>query len=157
MYVTEYGVADVRGRTDEDCIAAMTAITDARFQTALIAAATRGGKLPRDFALPAGTAGNTPAQLRSALAPLRRDGTLPEYPLGSDFTPVEQRLARALGWLKGRTADRSGRLRTVLRALPGGATNDHEAAERMSLQNPRGLREIVESRLLALALRETRG
>ena len=157
VYVTEYGVADVRGRTDEDCIAAMTAITDTRFQAALIEAATRAGKLPRDFALPAVTAGNTPARLRSALAPLRREGTLPEYPLGSDFTPVEQRLARALGWLKGRTADRSVRLRTVLRALPGGATNDHEAAERMSLQNPSGPGEIIESRLLALALRETRG
>ncbi|MFC7446823.1 acetyl-CoA hydrolase/transferase C-terminal domain-containing protein [Rhodococcus daqingensis] len=157
VYVTEYGVADVRGRTDEDCVAAMAGVTDARFQAALVEAAERSGKLPPDFALPARATGNTPDGLRSALAPLRHDGTLPDYPLGSDFTAVEQRLAKALGWLKGRTAGRAGRLRTVLRALPGGATDDHEAAERMSLRSPTGLGEIVESRLLALALRETRG
>ncbi|MFD4182761.1 acetyl-CoA hydrolase/transferase C-terminal domain-containing protein [Rhodococcus sp. NPDC058514] len=156
VYVTEYGVADVRGRTDEDCVAAMTAITDARFQSELVETAQRSGKLPRGFRLPAEASGNTPEALRSALTSLRRDGTLPDYPLGSDFTAVEQRLAKALGWLKTRTADRAGRLRTVLRALPGGATDDREAAERMSLQSPDGLTEIVESRLLALGLRETR-
>lgn len=156
VYVTEYGVADVRGRTDEDCVAAMTTITDSRFQSALIETAKRSGKLPHDFSLPAGATGNTPDGLRSALASLRRDGTLPDYPLGSDFTAVEQRLAKALGWLKSRTSDRTGKLRTVLRALPGGATDDREAAERMSLHSPSGLSEIIESRLLALGLRETR-
>ena len=37
-------------------------------------------------------------------APFRADGTLPDYPLGSDFTEVEQRLVKALGWLKANTA-----------------------------------------------------
>ena len=33
------------------------------------------------------------------------DGPLPDYPLGSDFTPVEQRLVKALGWLKANDRD----------------------------------------------------
>ena len=42
---------------------------------------------------------------------------LSDYPLGCDFTPVERRLAKALGWLKAATATRGGKARTVLRAL----------------------------------------
>ena len=35
VVVTEYGVAELRGRTDEDCIRAMLGITDAAFQREL--------------------------------------------------------------------------------------------------------------------------
>ena len=40
----------------------------------------------------------------------RRDPArlLVDYPLGCDFTPVEQRLVRALGWLKSATATEYG-------------------------------------------------
>src|SRR5207253_4615907 len=44
IIVTEYGVADLRGMTDRDCIAAMLSIADARLQPALVEAATRAGK-----------------------------------------------------------------------------------------------------------------
>ncbi|RPE74809.1 acetyl-CoA hydrolase/transferase C-terminal domain-containing protein [Vulcaniibacterium tengchongense] len=155
VYVSEYGIADLRGRNDEDCIAAMAAIADARFQAGLIETAQRHRKLRRDFALPAQAAGNTPARLRAALAPLRRDGTLPDYPLGSDFTEVEQRLVKALAWLKANTATRGGKLRTALRALAPGATADGEAMRRMALDAPRGLGERLQARLLALGLRAT--
>ena len=37
--VTEYGVADLRGRTDEECIAALLNISDSRFQEPLLARA----------------------------------------------------------------------------------------------------------------------
>jgi acyl-CoA hydrolase len=36
IFVTEYGVADLRGKSDRDCIAAMVAIADSRFQDELI-------------------------------------------------------------------------------------------------------------------------
>ena len=90
-----------------------------------------------------------------ALAPLRADGTLPEFPLGSDFTPVEQRLLPALGWLKRQTASRRGTLATVTRALLSRGGTDEEALRRMALDAPATVRERLEARLLALALRET--
>ena len=99
--------------------------------------------------------GNTPQRLRDALAPLRRDGTLPDYPLGSDFTPVEQRLVKALGWLKANTATRPGMLATVWGALSGTGSDDREALERMRLQAPNGLGERLNARLLRLALQRT--
>ncbi|WAS97384.1 acetyl-CoA hydrolase/transferase C-terminal domain-containing protein [Nannocystis punicea] len=152
VYVSEYGVADVRGRADEDCAIAMAAITDARFQAGLVATAQANGKLRRDFAAPPRWAENTPEALRERLAPHRAAGTLPDYPLGSDFTPVEQRLAKALAWLKAHT---DHKLQIAVRAMTGRSTDDAEALQRMQLERPQGPQEWLESRLLSLALRVT--
>ncbi|MBB1060182.1 acetyl-CoA hydrolase/transferase C-terminal domain-containing protein [Marilutibacter spongiae] len=157
VYITEYGIADLRGATDEDCIAAMAGITDADFQPALLAQAKSAGKIARDFAPPPTASRNTHEALRARLAPLRRDGTLPDYPLGSDFTVVEQRLVAALGWLKAATASPPGKLGTVLRALVAGAPRDREALQRMDLQAPDGVAAWLESRLLSLALDKASG
>jgi acyl-CoA hydrolase len=156
LYVTEYGIADVRGRADEDCVIAMAAIADARFQDELIATAKNNGKLRADFVVPAAARRNTPECLRAALSPFHADGTLPDYPLGSDFTEVEQRLVSALGWLKTNTQTPGGKLRMLLRTLTVGDISDAEAAARMGLGETHGAGEWIESRLLSLALRATR-
>ncbi len=156
VYVTEYGIATIRGLADEDCIIAMAAITDARFVDGLLDTARRAGKLHADLVAPARARGarNTPERLREALAPLHRAGALPDYPLGSDFSATEQRLVKGLNWLKQRTATRGGKLATVLRSL-GARTDDAEALSRMALAQPRGVAARLEAKLLALALRET--
>ena len=53
VFVTEYGVADVRGKSDADVIAAMLAIADSRFQGELTRQAKEAGKLPKDFEIAA--------------------------------------------------------------------------------------------------------
>ena len=156
LYVDEYGIADLRGQTDEDCAVAMAAVTDARFQPGLLARAKASKKLRTDFAAPGKWARNTPERIAAALAPFRRDGTLPDYPLGSDFTAAEQRLVRALEWLKAATASRGGKLRSVLAALAPSAAADAEAMARMDMHSPRGLGERLQARLLAYALNRTR-
>jgi acyl-CoA hydrolase len=155
LYITEYGIADVLGKVDEDCVVAMAGIADARHQAALVERAKRERKLRADFAPPEAWRRNTPERLHAALAPFRKDGTLPDYPLGSDFTEVEQRLVRALQWLKAGTASTPGKLRTVLSALAGGRSDDREALQRMKLDAPRGLREMLDARLVSLALSKT--
>jgi hypothetical protein len=155
LYITEYGIAEVLGKADEDCIVAMAGIADARHQPALVERAKREGKLRREFAIPDRWRRNTPERLRTALAPFRKDGTLPDYPLGSDFTEVEQRLVRALQWLKAGTASTGGKLRTVIAAITGARSDDREALRRMKLDAPRGLREWLDERLVALALSRT--
>ena len=152
VYVTEYGIADLRGKCDEDCVVAMAAIAAAPFQQALLDEAKASGKLGRDSSAPTAWQRNTPADLRETLAPFRRDGTLPDYPLGSDFTAVEQRLVRALGWLKARTATRLGLLRTIGGALATRAPDDDEALRRMRLHAPSSIEERLNARLLRLAL-----
>ena len=154
VYVTEYGIADLRGKTDEDCILAMAAVAAAGHQFPLLQAAMASGKLPHThYRL---SERNSPQRLSEAFAPLRQQGALPDYPLGSDFTAVEQRLVKALGWLKANTATAGAKARTVLKALFSSGTTDAEAMQRMGLERPIGLGERLEAQLVALALRETR-
>jgi acyl-CoA hydrolase len=152
VVVTEYGIADLRYACDEDCILRMAAICDATAREALIATARRNGKLARDR-MPAGDpAQASEAALGARLAPFRREGLLPDYPLGSDFTAVEQRLVRALGWLRRATATRRGTLRSLVAALGARPEADAEAMDRMGLASPAGLGERLEAKLVALAL-----
>jgi acyl-CoA hydrolase len=158
LVITEYGIADLRDACDEDCVIAMLGIAEGACQPALLAEAKRNGKIRADFAVDRATARNSATALAATLAPFRRDGLLPDYPLGSDFTDVEQRLVKALGWLKRATATRAGLLRTLASALGGGPSTDVEAMQRMDLASPLSLRERINARLVALGLRRsTRG
>ncbi|MEB2186108.1 acetyl-CoA hydrolase/transferase C-terminal domain-containing protein [Xanthomonas campestris pv. campestris] len=156
LYITEYGIADLRHKTDQDCVLEMAGICDARFQTALLAQARQSRKL-RDVPEQAARAQrNTPQALEAALAPFRRDGSLPDYPLGSDFTDTEQRLLPALGWLKSATTGKTAALATLMRALLSRTAGDAACLQRMDLATPRSLGDRVQAKLLAYALQQTR-
>lgn len=100
VVITEYGVADIRGKSDADVIAAMLAVTDSRFQGELMRQAKDAGKLPRGFEIPAAYRDNAPERIARALKSAREAGLLPSFPFGSDFTEVEQRLIPALQLLQ---------------------------------------------------------
>src|SRR6202158_3762486 len=100
IFVTEYGVADVRGKSDADVIAAMLGIADSRFQSELAWQAKDAGKLPKSFEIPAMHRENHPERIANALKPAREAGLLPQFPFGSDFTDTEQRLIPALQLLQ---------------------------------------------------------
>ncbi|WP_269792026.1 acetyl-CoA hydrolase/transferase C-terminal domain-containing protein [Stenotrophomonas sp. Iso1] len=153
IFINEYGIADLRNRSDEDCVIAMTGITDSAFQASLLDQAKAAKKLDSTFASPEAWQRNQASVLRAALAPFRADGSLPDYPLGSDFTPLEQDLLRALTWLKANTRTRRAKLHTVLAALRQSAgENDAMYLQRMSLESPKTFSERLNARLLRLAL-----
>ncbi|WP_142125637.1 acetyl-CoA hydrolase/transferase C-terminal domain-containing protein [Pseudoxanthomonas sp. 3HH-4] len=155
LYVNEYGIADLRGKNDEDCIIAMGGITDTRFQRGLMEQAQRAGKLRGGFHPPAHWIDNTPVHLSARLRAFRHDGTLPDYPLGSDFTEVEQRIVKALSWLKANTATPWKKIATVAKSLAA-RPDDEAAMARMALSQPATFGERIEAKLLAHGLRETR-
>ncbi|RYZ63934.1 MAG: acetyl-CoA hydrolase, partial [Proteobacteria bacterium] len=64
LVITEYGIADLRGRSDEECIRRMLNITDSRFQSQLLAEAKASGKVSHDYKIPAQFCDNTPASLK---------------------------------------------------------------------------------------------
>jgi len=156
--ISEYGIADLRDQGDADCIRAMLTVGDARFMPELAAKAVAAGKLDR--ADPSTWARNTPEAVEAALAPFRREGLLPEYPIGSDFTPVEQDLVRALGRLKRDTATRSGKARALWGALwldeSTADAREDAAIARMDYDGREAWREALERKLLRAALRATR-
>jgi len=154
VFVTEYGVADLRGLSDEACVEAMLSIADARFVDGLAAEAKRAGKLRADFRVPEAWRAHTPEGLARALEPMRRRGLLAPFPFGSDFTEVEQQLLPALGWL--RDAGRGALVRAVV--APGRVVaGETEALERMGLAGPGSWRERLERRLVQAALRRAPG
>ena len=153
IVTTEYGIADLRGKTDRHVIEAMLCITDSRFQAELIEQAQQVGKLPKDFCLDPRFADNSPERLQAIAA--RHPHLFPEYPLGSDFSAQEQDLLRALNWLKSKFK------LTQIYEL-GKATLDAPSAQafpehlaRMGLEKPEGLREELYQRLLLAGLQAT--
>lgn len=157
IVITEYGVADLRGRTDEEVIAALLNITDSRFQGELLARATAAGKIRGDYRIPDACRDNLPQRLERALAAHRDAGRFSEYPFGTDLTAVEIELARALKFLDARTSNRADRVATVAAALARGRPAPRHAAAlaRMGLATPHGLGERLTRRLIVLALDAT--
>ena len=132
----------------------MLGVTDSAFQPQLLAQAQRSGKLERDFAIPAAAAHNTIARIETALGPARRDGLLPDFPLGSDMNQTEEALVGPLLALK--TASKGELLRMVLAGWTGRVTGPDEIAalDRLGLATPKSFVEHAERRLILGALRQ---
>jgi Acetyl-CoA hydrolase/transferase C-terminal domain len=157
IVVTEYGVADLRGKSDADVIAAMLQVADSRFQDDLARAAKDAGKLPKNFEIPSAYRENFPQRIAAALKPAREAGLLPSFPFGSDFTDVEQRLIPALQILQ--QAQRAplrlaGLLWQGLTQAPDAA--DRECLARLGLDQPARWPERAYRTLVAAALTRSR-
>ena len=157
IIVTEYGVADLRGKSDADVIAAMLAASDSRFQSELARQAKDAGKLPKGFEIPAAHRENFPERISAALKPARDLGLLPTFPFGTDFTPVEQRLIPALQLL--REAQQSplrlpGMLWRGFARQPDAA--DNECLARLGLDAPATVTERAYRALVSAALVRSR-
>jgi acyl-CoA hydrolase len=159
IVVTEYGIADLRGRTDREVVCALLNVADSRFQEQLLAQAKAAGKVPKTYRIPDAFRDNTPERLERDLAEPRRGGFFSEYPFGTDLTADEIVLARALRHLQEITSTGSGKMRAVLRALVSPAPPDNQLRllQRMKLDRPTTLGERVLQRLVSRALTETHG
>ena len=154
IVITEYGIADLRGRTDEEIIMGLLAIADSRFQEGLLARARAAGKIRAGYRIPEAARDNTPQRLTRALRELRQQGFFSDYPFGTDLTAEEIALARALKHLEARTATGFGKVATAAAALLTGRPGERHAAalKRMGLEAPRNLSERLEQRLVVLGL-----
>lgn len=154
IVVTEYGVADLRGRSDTECADALIRIADSRFQTELISAAQAAGKLPAGYELPNSARRNTPAALRSWLGDPRWSGAFERFPFGTDLTADELMIAKALRTLQQDSRTRSGRLKTAWGALTVGRIDARKTQllKRLDLDAPKNWRERLTARAVANAL-----
>ena len=155
IYVTEYGIADLRGKSDEDCIQTMLSICDARFQDGLAARAKASGKLRADFVVPERWRCNTPEHLARTLQPMRDRGDFPLFPFGSDFSPEELGLLPALKKLREVTASKADLAAFLLGSLfaRGAGEADRALLDRLGLTQVRGGREWLLKKLVVHALR----
>lgn len=156
VVITEYGVADLRGRSDADVIAAMLAVADSRFQPDLMRQAKDAGKLPKAFEIPRAHRDNTPERIAFALRPAREAGLLPTFPFGSDFTDVEQRLIPALQVLGAASASPWLLARLAWQGMTQPDAADTPALARLGLDKPATFSDRLYRALVQAALARTR-
>jgi len=153
VIITEYGIADLRGKTDAEVIAAMLSVADSRFQPGLLAKAKEAGKIGGDYQIPEAFRDNTPGRIQRVISSARKAGHLGAFPFGSDFTETEQRLLPALNLLQRAAGSKSELLRLAAagwRAVPD--AQQLACIERMGLDQPRGLKQRLYRLLLQGAL-----
>lgn len=141
LVVSEYGVADLRGKTDSECIAAMLNIADSRFQSKLLEQAKRAHKIASDYEIPEAFKHNTPAALIQKLAPYRAQGLFLDYPFGTDLSSEEQQLADILQTIQQESRTLLGKLRLMKRSF--GKPNQQSVLlrQRLGLASPSGLKD----------------
>lgn len=152
IVITEYGIADLRGKPDVEVIAALLNIADSEFQEGLLATAKRAGKIAQDYAIPAQFRNNTAARLEEALAAFKAQGLFPSFPFGTDLTPEEIVLGKVLKNLKARLSTVGGLFKGVFQAVDAGKIPESARPylARLQLYPPAGWRdEIIQRMILA--------
>ncbi|MFG6466924.1 acetyl-CoA hydrolase/transferase C-terminal domain-containing protein [Roseateles sp. BYS87W] len=149
LVVTEYGVADLRGASDAECIQRLLCIADSRFQDALMREAQAHGKLAPNWRLPEHARHNTPEALKALLRPAREAGALPDFPFGTDLDADEIRIVRALRKLKHASHHPLELVHTALASLSPHRAVPPAYLERLGLAEAHGLRDLLLKRLLA--------
>jgi len=154
IVITEYGVAELRSRTDNEVMKALLNVADSRFQQGLLEQARRAGKIEPGYRIPQAFRSNSPERLEQVLAPYRARGLFAAFPLGCELTEEELVLGKALKSLKARA--RQPQWRNLLDAwkvkqIPAAAI---PYLKRMQLEPPAAWKDRIVRRLLVLELQK---
>lgn len=154
--ITEYGMADLRGKNDKQIITALLNITDSRFQDELLDKAKAANKIPKNYTIPDRFKNNTPERIADDLDVFRKQGFFPAFPFGTDFTDEELAIGKSLRQLKEKLATQKvpvpmPNLRQAKKII-----SVPEAAEpylaRMALDKPQSGKERMMQRMVVYAL-----
>ncbi|HOO55802.1 MAG TPA: acetyl-CoA hydrolase/transferase C-terminal domain-containing protein [bacterium] len=158
IVVTEYGIADIRGKSDKEVICSLLNIADSNFQNELLETAKKHGKVPKNYRIPDRFRNNYKERLISALKPFQKEGLFPSFPFGTDFTDEELVLGKALRGLKSKMSIKGFKLPKIPEAqkiiTPPSSARPY--LERMKLDKPSNAREKVMQKLVLYALASDR-
>ncbi len=154
IVITEYGIADLRGQSDEVCIQRMVCIADSRFQEGLRAQAVAHNKLSADWQVPAAFKHNTPEMIAQQFNAAKAQGYFPAFPFGEDFTADEKVIINALKWLKVKTRNKYATLLTLFKAQFVKPRQQELAyLQLMQLDHNQTFKQRLSAKLLVYALR----
>lgn len=149
IVITEYGVADIRGLSDQDMVKRLIAIADSRFQADLVKAAKAHGKLDSQWELPEAWTHNTPQELDDRLHPFTEQGLLPGFPFGTDLTPDELKIVAALRRMKKATQHPVELVTMALRSFWEGKEAPPAYLHRLGLDEAQGFKALFIKKLFA--------
>ena len=149
IVVTEYGIACIRGCTDQEIIKRLINISDSRFQDELIKWAKKVGKLEKDYEIPKAYRNNYPHTYLGIIHKYKKEGYFNKFPFGTDLTDDEIVIGAALKSLKSDLYSKRRLIKTLSRGLfmkPQG--DDARLLKRMKLLETHGLKEWIYQKLL---------
>ena len=154
IVITEYGIADLRGKSDHEIIAALLNVTDSRFQEALLREAKEAKKISDDYRIPDRFRDNLPGRLESGLSTFKKEGFFPPFPFGTDFTAEELVIGKALRLLKEKMAQGLSKVSSLGRAMTIGTVPEKARPylERLQLGAPHTPQEKMMQKLVVHAL-----
>ena len=161
IIVTEYGIAFIRGKSDEEVAIELLKITDSRYQRALMEKAKRNQKLCKNFKIDNCHRTNFPQNIEHKLEKLRTEykayQLFDSFPFGSDFTNEEIVIGKALKFLKSMSYNRIRMIIFVTKSLITFARYDDLTIylNRMGLIKVGTIRKFLYKRLFISALRAT--
>jgi acyl-CoA hydrolase len=155
IVVTEYGIAHIRGLSEEQVTQEIIKIADSRFQKQLIKQAKKHGKLDPGWKLPEEYKNNYPERVDAFIKSYQAEGCFKQFPFGTDVTAEEAVLG---GSLKGLIAYKSAKpLSTVIKLFTEFFRSVPEKAapylKRMDLEKPAGFGERFQQKTVLTALR----
>ena len=155
LVITEYGIADLRGRVDVEVVQRLLNIADSRFQEDLLRKAKQAGKLPQSYSIPDRYRQNTPRNLEKRLAAAKADKRVPIFPFGTEFTNEEIVLGKSLRIFKAQM--NRNKVRMLGRLLGQFMSSPPDAArpylERMALDNPQTRQDRFQQAIVVTALK----
>ncbi|MGM0418367.1 MAG: acetyl-CoA hydrolase/transferase C-terminal domain-containing protein [Thermodesulfobacteriota bacterium] len=157
IIVTEYGIADLRSKSDNQVMKELLNVCDSRFQDDLLAEAKKNGKIEQDYQIPEKFRNNYPEKLEENVAPFKERGLFPLFPFGTDFTDEEVEIGKALKLFKAK-ADKSkfsiipGIFKAFTSSVPVKAV---PYLERLDLDKPGAFKEKLLQKIVISALKDS--
>ncbi|MBI9075001.1 MAG: hypothetical protein JEZ02_06280 [Desulfatibacillum sp.] len=154
IVVTEYGIADLRSKMDQDVMKELINVADSRFQEELLEQAKKAGKIPADYEIPYEFRNNYPDQLEKKLAPFKQKGFLKAFPFGKEFTDEEIVLGASLRRFKsGMATNKFTAVKELLKDMKGPVPPKAVPyLKRMNLDAPKSIKEKLLQKVVAHAL-----
>jgi len=154
VVVTEYGIADVRGRPDSEVMKRLICIADSRFQEELLDKAKKAGKIDAAWHIPQQFMDNLPEGLEAKLGTYRMQGFFSSFPFGTALTKEEIGLGKALKGFKELASQNKFAIMPGLisRSFSGIPEKAMPYLERMDLANPKTVQERMMQKMVLFAL-----
>jgi len=157
IVVTEYGIADLRGKTDQDVIKEILNITDSRFQNELLIKAKDAGKICDNYEIPFEYKNNSPEKIADILSNFQKENYFKPFPFGSEFTDEEIIIGKALKTFK--SSIEINKLSTLKKLgkqmFSPPPTSAERYLKRLKLEEPASIKEKILQKVVVHALEDS--
>jgi len=151
IVVTEFGIADLRGKTDQEVIHRLLNITDSRFQQGLAKTAQQSGKIKNNYTISPTFRQNRIEEISGKLSKYKKQGLFKTFPFETDFTEEEIFIGKALKILQKKKQNTPVMIATILKAFftPADQKPYQKYLQRMKLEKANSFEEKLYQKLLA--------